>query len=45
MLDDYYYTIALNGLAIVFAVCVYHIKPMKCSKIKYLIEYALLACV
>jgi len=42
-LNDYFYTIALNGLAIIFIAFVYHIIPLKSSKIKYIVEYSLLA--
>ncbi|CAD8106913.1 unnamed protein product [Paramecium sonneborni] len=42
-LNDYFYTIALNGLGIIFIACVYHIIPLKSSKIKYIVEYSLLA--
>ncbi|CAD8086503.1 unnamed protein product [Paramecium primaurelia] len=43
LLNDYFYTIALNGLAIIFIAFVYHIIPLKSSKIKYIVEYSLLA--
>ncbi|CAK87271.1 unnamed protein product (macronuclear) [Paramecium tetraurelia] len=43
LLNDYFYTIALNGLAIIFIAFVYHIVPLKSSKIKYILEYSLLA--
>lgn len=43
ILNDYFYSIAINGLVIILMSCIYHILPMKSSKIKYIIEYALLA--
>ncbi|CAD8100432.1 unnamed protein product [Paramecium sonneborni] len=43
LLNDYFYTIALNGLGIIFIAFVYHIIPLKSSKVKYIVEYSLLA--